>query len=80
MQEFTINSRHAGPVVFSCPANGGYVFAHIGGHGTRQHGQICKGGRVSGPTLTAGLPGGPTLETVARRWWRQYRARYRDTD
>ncbi len=77
MQKFILNSRDYGPIEFECPESGGYVFARCGGHGGPHHGQICRGGRVRGPTLTAGGPGRPSLETVARRWWRQYQRRCR---
>jgi hypothetical protein len=70
MATFTINTRNHGPKTFFVPDNGGYVRLESAG---RQHGtlgsQICYGGGFRGNTVTADRD---TLETVARKWWKDH--------
>ena len=75
MARFTIKTRTNGEMDFFVPDDGGYVrlesFAKTGTLGR----QICTGGGFSGNTLTANAK---TLESVARRWYRSYRAAQRE--
>lgn len=68
MAFFTINSRKHGQITFHASDDGGYV--RVTGNGW-DHKQPCSGGGFAGSTLTADES---TLETVARRWWRQFLA------
>jgi len=61
MTTFTINSRKHGKQTFTVNDNGGYV---------RCNGkQTCKGGRMTGETLTANEK---TLESTSKKWWAAY--------
>jgi len=68
MASFTLKTRTEGNLDFFVPNQGGYVRLEKGrNHGTLGK-QICYGGDFRGNTVTA-TP--ETLETEARRWWRQ---------
>jgi hypothetical protein len=71
MARFTIKTRTNGDLDFFCPDGGGYVRLERGAqHGTLGR-QIGAGGGFSGNMLTA-TP--ESLEAVARRWYRAFRA------
>lgn len=74
MARFTIKTRTNGDMDFFVPDGGGYVRLESGAnHGTLGR-QICTGGSFGGNTLMANKQ---TLEAVARRWYRAYRASQR---
>lgn len=71
MARFTIKTRTNGDMTFFVPNGGGYVrLESEGKHGTLGQ-QICEGGGFYGNTLSANEQ---SLESVARRWYRAYRA------
>ena len=75
MARFTIKTRTNGDMKFFVPDNGGYVRLESGSnHGTFGR-QICSSGSFSGNTLTASVA---SLESVARGWYRAYRASQRE--
>lgn len=75
MARFTIKTRTNGDMDFFVPDNGGYVRLESAGKAGTLGRQICTGGSFSGNTLTANEK---TLESVARRWYRAYRAGQRE--
>mgnify|MGYP001213148601 CR=1 FL=1 len=75
----TINTRNHGQLSFFAPANGGYVRLESEGKPGTLGAQICEGGQFSGSTLSCGASE-ESLESVARRWWKQRRACNRKND
>lgn len=75
MARFTIKTRTNGEMEFWCPDNGGYVRLESGGKPGTLGKQICAGGSFSGNTLSADPE---SLESVARSWYRAYRAAQRE--
>ena len=75
MARFTIKTRTNGDMDFFVPDAGGYVRLESAGELGTLGKQICAGGGFMGNTLSASEK---TLETVARRWYRAYRAAQRE--
>lgn len=75
MNELTIKQRSTGTEYrFWMPSQGGYVHLDTTGSKPGTLGeQICRGGRVSGSTLSA-TP--ETFEKVCRNWYRAYVRRH----
>lgn len=67
----TISSRKYGEVTFFCPGRGGYVWASLNGQPGTLGNQICRGGELSGDTISYhGDEAG--LDRLCRSWWRGY--------
>lgn len=75
MARFTIKTRNHGEKTFFVPPGGGYVRLERSGRTGTLGEQICYGGGFRGNTISATED---TLETEARRWWRQYLAHERN--
>lgn len=68
--DLTIKTRDFGPLNFWMPAEGGYVFLTRPGRPGSLGDQICKGGKLTGSTLSA-TP--ESFAAVCRAWVRAYR-------
>lgn len=76
MSKFTISTRTNGDMTFFVPDEGGYVHLESEGEPGTLGALVCAGGSLgSGVVLTAKAE---TLEAVARRWYRSYRAAQRE--
>lgn len=75
MARFTIKTRTNGSMEFFTPDAGGYVRLESAGKSGTMGRQICAGGGFGGSTLTANAA---SLQSVARRWYRAYRAAQRE--
>lgn len=75
MARFTLKTRTNGDMDFFVPDAGGYVRLESSGKPGTLGRQICTGGSFGGNTLSATAS---TLESVARRWYRAYRAAQRE--
>lgn len=70
--KLTINSRKLGrPVTFSRPGKY-YVFADLNGQPGTLGKQICKGGWLSGSTISYSGDDPEQFERFCRRWFRSY--------
>jgi len=68
MARFVIHSRRFGEIKFVSKDEGGYVRVYGNGWDGKQP---CAGGGFYGSTLIAAEK---TIESAARRWWRQWLA------
>ena len=69
MATFTLITRTAGEVTFTCRETLSYVRIFGADLGLLDGKQICAGGFTSGQTLMADAS---SLERCARKWWNDY--------